>query len=117
MSTWQVQEAKARFSELMRGADETGPQTITVRGRRKGRALVCGGLRPSPQPKALVGRVHASFAAGGYPAHHRPQPFAAARYRPVSFLVDTCALSELIKPRPSNNVCEWFDATPPEALF
>ena len=34
MSTWQVQEAKARFSELMRGADETGPQTITVRGRR-----------------------------------------------------------------------------------
>ena len=35
MSTWQVQEAKARFSELMRGADETGPQTITVRGRRK----------------------------------------------------------------------------------
>ena len=35
MSTWQVQEAKARFSELMRGADEVGPQTITVRGHRK----------------------------------------------------------------------------------
>ena len=35
----------------------------------------------------------------------------------MSFLVDTCALSELVKPRPSNNVCEWFDATPPEALF
>ena len=34
MTTWQVQEAKARFSELMRGADEAGPQTITVRGRR-----------------------------------------------------------------------------------
>ena len=34
MSTWQVQEAKARFSELMRGADKAGPQTITVRGRR-----------------------------------------------------------------------------------
>ena len=34
MATWQVQEAKARFSELMRGADEAGPQTITVRGRR-----------------------------------------------------------------------------------
>ena len=34
MSQWQVQEAKARFSELMRGADEAGPQTITVRGRR-----------------------------------------------------------------------------------
>ena len=34
MSTWQVQEAKARFSELMRGADKAGPQTITVRGHR-----------------------------------------------------------------------------------
>ena len=34
MSMWQVQDAKARFSEMMRGADETGPQTITVRGRR-----------------------------------------------------------------------------------
>jgi prevent-host-death family protein len=33
MPTWQLQEAKARFSELMRGA-ATGPQTITVHGRR-----------------------------------------------------------------------------------
>ena len=31
---WQVQEAKARFSELVRDAAESGPQTITVRGRR-----------------------------------------------------------------------------------
>ncbi len=30
---WQVQEAKARFSELVRSAD-SGPQTITVHGRR-----------------------------------------------------------------------------------
>ena len=34
MPNWQLQEAKARFSELMRGAAATGPQTITVRGRR-----------------------------------------------------------------------------------
>ena len=34
MPDWQLQEAKARFSELMRGAAATGPQTITVRGRR-----------------------------------------------------------------------------------
>lgn len=30
---WQVQEAKARFSALVRAA-ASGPQTITVRGRR-----------------------------------------------------------------------------------
>ena len=34
MASWQVQEAKARFSELMREAAEHGPQTITVRGTR-----------------------------------------------------------------------------------
>ena len=35
----------------------------------------------------------------------------------MSFLVDTCALSELVKPKPSSDVCDWFDATPPEVLF
>ena len=35
----------------------------------------------------------------------------------MSFLVDTCALSELLKPRPSPRVSEWFDAAPSEALF
>ena len=35
----------------------------------------------------------------------------------MSFLVDTCALSELVKPKPSSDVCDWFDAAPPVALF
>lgn len=35
----------------------------------------------------------------------------------MSFLVDTCALSELAKPRPARLVYEWFRAAPPEALF
>ena len=35
----------------------------------------------------------------------------------MSFLIDTCALSELLEPRPSPRVSEWFDATRPEALF
>ena len=35
----------------------------------------------------------------------------------MSFLIDTCALSELLKPRPSPRVSEWFDAAPSEALF
>jgi antitoxin Phd len=32
MPQWQLQQAKARFSELVRAARERGPQTITVRG-------------------------------------------------------------------------------------
>jgi prevent-host-death family protein len=30
---WQVQEAKARFSELVQRATEEGPQTVTRRGK------------------------------------------------------------------------------------
>lgn len=38
---WQVQEAKARFSELVRSAD-SGPQTITIHGRRAAVVLSAG---------------------------------------------------------------------------
>jgi prevent-host-death family protein len=31
-STWQLQEAKARFSELVRRAGSLGPQVVTVHG-------------------------------------------------------------------------------------
>ncbi len=33
MRSWQVQEAKARLSDLLRDAARAGPQQITVRGR------------------------------------------------------------------------------------
>lgn len=35
MRRWQLQEAKARFSELVKLADSEGPQEITVRGEPK----------------------------------------------------------------------------------
>lgn len=35
----------------------------------------------------------------------------------MSFLIDTCVLSELIKPKPSRRVSEWFAETPPTSLF
>ena len=35
----------------------------------------------------------------------------------MSFLIDTCTLSELLKPRPSRQVSEWFLATPQTAMF
>lgn len=31
--TWSLQDAKARFSELVRRAQTEGPQTVTVRGK------------------------------------------------------------------------------------
>jgi prevent-host-death family protein len=34
MSSWKLEDAKARFSELVRRAHMEGPQAVTVRGRR-----------------------------------------------------------------------------------
>ena len=33
MRSWQVQEAKAHLSDVLREAEKSGPQQITVRGR------------------------------------------------------------------------------------
>ena len=33
MTKWQLQEAKARLSEIVKSSQEEGPQEITVRGR------------------------------------------------------------------------------------
>jgi antitoxin Phd len=35
MAKWQVQEAKAKFSELMVKAEEDGPQVITSHGKER----------------------------------------------------------------------------------
>jgi antitoxin Phd len=35
MGTWPVQDAKAKFSELLEAAETSGPQTITRRGIEK----------------------------------------------------------------------------------
>lgn len=35
MSTWQLQTAKAKLSELLRAVREHGPQTISVRGKEE----------------------------------------------------------------------------------
>ena len=32
MRTWQLQEAKAKFSELVKTSQQEGPQVVTVRG-------------------------------------------------------------------------------------
>ncbi len=35
----------------------------------------------------------------------------------MSYLIDTCALSELIRPQPEARVIGWFEAAPQTALF
>ena len=35
----------------------------------------------------------------------------------MSYLIDTCALSELVASRPDENVIGWFESTPQESLY
>ena len=51
-STWQLQEAKNKLSEVIRRAREEGPQTITVRG----------------EPAAVVTAPRESTTDGGSPS-------------------------------------------------
>ena len=65
MQEWQLQEAKARFSALVREAAEDGPQTITVRGRRAAVLLSAGDYDRLKRPKpSLAAFLQASPLAG-----------------------------------------------------
>ena len=65
MQSWQVQDAKARFSELMRDAVRDGPQTITIRGRRAAVVLSIDDYDRLKHPKpSLVEFLRASPLAG-----------------------------------------------------
>ena len=50
MQSWQVQEAKARFSELIRNAATSGPQSITVHGRKAAVVLSASDYQRLKQP-------------------------------------------------------------------
>lgn len=65
MQKWQLQEAKARFSALVREAVEDGPQTITVRGRRAAVILSAEDYDRLKRPKpSLAAFLRASPLAG-----------------------------------------------------
>ena len=60
---WQVQEAKNRFSALVKAAEDDGPQVITVHGRE--RAVLISSeeyrrLKGQPAGRSLVDFMQAS---------------------------------------------------------
>ena len=65
MQRWQLQEAKARLSELVREAAIDGPQTITVRGQRAAVLLSAEDYDRLKRPKpSLAELLQASPLAG-----------------------------------------------------
>ena len=65
MQTWQMQEAKARLSEVVKRAELDGPQDITVHGRSVAVVLSRAAFeRFSGQSASLVDFMQASPLAG-----------------------------------------------------
>lgn len=79
---WQLQEAKARFSELFRLARERGPQRVTKHGRTS--VVVLGAeeyerlIRPKTRPGSLVEFFANSPLAGSGIQLDRPADFGRA---------------------------------------
>ena len=65
MQTWQMQEAKARLSELVKRAEQDGPQDITLHGRSVAVVVSRPAFeRMSGQAASLVDFMQASPLAG-----------------------------------------------------
>ena len=65
MQTWQMQEAKARLSEVVKRAEQDGPQDITVHGRSVAVLLSRAACeRLSGQMASLVDFMRASPLVG-----------------------------------------------------
>lgn len=65
MSTWQLQEAKGKFSELVKRAQQEGPQEITLRGEPVAVMLSREDYQRLTQPKPnLVAFLRQSPLAG-----------------------------------------------------
>ena len=64
---WKLEDAKARFSELVRRAEHDGPQTVTVRGREAVVVLSASAfakLQPAEDRPPLVDFLRALDLAG-----------------------------------------------------
>ena len=115
MTSWPVQDAKARFSELLETCLRDGPQVVTRRGaeaavlvpvdewRRLQRAA-----KPTLKELLLSDRARAILPcrnAAGSAAERR-------RRLPDMYLLDTNVVSELRRARPHGAVLAWLRRVP-----
>jgi prevent-host-death family protein len=105
MASWQLQEAKARLSELVKSAEQDGPQEITVHGRAAAVVVsahdygrLCGAAG------SLVDFMRRSpFYGLDEPEFPRDQS-PARKVAFLSYLLDTNVLSELRRKQPDAQV-------------
>jgi prevent-host-death family protein len=114
-----LQDAKARFSELVRRVRSEGPQHVTVHGRDAVVVISAEEFRRLRRPdRRGPHRRH----AGRTGQRHRSDSGARAdararRNRVTGWLLDTNILSELRRPKPEPKVIAFVAARPLDRLF
>ncbi len=116
---WMLQDAKARFSELVRRARSEGPQHVTVHGR-DGVVIVSAEefrrLQGNATGDVLIRAIQASRWRD---TSLEPAPPANAGTRTVAgagWLLDTSVISELQRPRPEPKVVAFVTSQPLDLL-
>ena len=115
---WKLEDAKARFSEVVRRAKSEGPQRVSVRGRD---AVVVVAVDEFERPAAPNLEPAAVRNLHGEPVWRRPRPDTRPRHRPrrralIGWLLDTNVVAEIIAPGGSQRVKTWA-ASQDEAVF
>ena len=117
---WLLQDAKARFSELVRRVRSEGPQHVTVHGRDE--VVVVSAeefrrLKGERTGDALIAAMQAS-PYRDIEIEPSARAHAGARGRSVTgWLLDTNILSELRRPKPEPKVLAFIAAQPLDLLY
>lgn len=103
--SWPLQDAKARFSELVRRVRSDGPQHVAVRGRDEVVVVAAEEFRRLKGERTGAALTPTRAASG-------------ARCETVTgWLLDTNVLSELRRPKPSPKVVAFVASKPLDLLF
>ena len=119
---WQVQDAKARFSELLATSQTAGPQIVTKRGVATA-VLVAMDEWLDLQHRARPGIKEWLLAPEGKDRGVDSPSVGTWTSLPAGvglnqvFLLDTNVVSELRRPRPNPGVLQWIGGTPAHRMY
>lgn len=121
MCSWQVQNAKARFTEFLNTALKKGPQIVTRRGVETAVLVPIEEwrrLEQSSRPSLrtlLLGWGPRSGFFDSRASHLQAAPPAGDQV--ARYLLDTDVISEVCKPGPDGGVLTWFRGLREKQLY
>jgi toxin FitB len=110
MSTreWTVAEAKAKFSEIDRASANAWSANDYPAWPCHRSSHIPGGMAEKGQTEGQSRRVLCRISAARVRSPHRARERSRSRLGSMTFLLDTNAMSEWVKPRPNVGLVAWL---------